>query len=243
VSLNIFRIHHKLDKENRLHFRLKRILGFRPIRLEFYKTAFIPRSSSLVFKDGTIINNERLEYLGDAVFDAIIADYLYKKFPGKKEGFLTTMRSKIVNGNTLGQLAQEIGLDEFIKMPPKKNNTSKTVFGDSFEAFIGAIYCDRGYNFTKKFVYKKILNKLIDIEELIIKEINYKSKIIEWGQKNKKEVLFDTSPKNEEMDANPKFITVLKIDEQEISRGFGGSKKVAEQNASEVALKKLLHSF
>ncbi|NOZ45592.1 MAG: ribonuclease III, partial [Chlorobi bacterium] len=174
-------------KENHIYFALKKILGFRPIHLEYYNTAFIPRSSTITYKDGTIINNERLEYLGDAIFDAVIADYLFHEYPHKNEGFLTTMRSKIVNGDNLSKLALQIGLDNFLQFPANKNNTSKSIYEDAFEAFIGAVYCDKGYNKTKAFIRNKILKKYINLKELLLTENNYKSRIIEWGQKFKKE--------------------------------------------------------
>ena len=199
MFLKIFRNFNRLKENNQLSFELKKILGFRPLHIDFYKTAFIPRSSSHVYNDGTIINNERLEYLGDAIFDAIIADYLYKKFPGQNEGFLTTMRSKIVNGENLGHLAIKIGLEELLPLPPNKNNTSKNIYGDAFEAFIGAVYYDKGYNKTKKFVRKKIIDKYINLDELQFVEHNYKSRIIEWGQKNKKEIYFDTFKEDPEI--------------------------------------------
>jgi len=216
--------------------KLRSILGFRPIKLSYYKTALIPRSSSVVYNDGTIINNERLEYLGDAIFDAIIADYLYKKFPDQNEGFLTTMRSKIVNGENLKKLAIKIGLEDLLHFPQNKNNTSKSIYGDAFEALIGAVYCDKGYNKTKKFVRKKIIFKQINLDELQTIENNYKSRIIEWGQKHRKEISFDTFAEDQETDYNPVFTSVLKIEDQQAGIGKGASKKIAEQKAAELAL-------
>jgi len=236
VFLKIFRKLNNLKEDKKLSFVLRKILGYRPLRIDYYKIAFIPRSSSIVYHDGTIVNNERLEYLGDAIFDAIIADFLYNEFPGQNEGFLTTMRSKIVNGEHLGKLAVKIGLDDLLHFPPNKNNTSKSIYGDAFEALIGAVYCDKGYNKTKRFVRKKIINKHIDLKELRSAEFNYKSRVIEWGQKNKKEILFDTFPENAELELNPVFVSVLKVDSEELGIGKGPSKKIAEQKAAEKAL-------
>lgn len=239
MSLINLRVFSRLNENNFHYFHLRKILGFRPVRIEYYKTAFIPRSSTITYKDGTIINNERLEYLGDAIFDAIIADYLYREFPEKEEGFLTTMRSKIVNGENLGKLALQLGIDKFLQFPPNKNNASKNIYGDAFEALIGAVYCDKGYNKTKSFVRKKIINKYIDLNDLLSKENNYKSRIIEWGQKNKKEISFDTFPENPDTDISPVFISVLKIEAKEAGVGKGSSKKLAEQKAAEIALQNI----
>ncbi len=236
MFLKVFRIFYRLKEDNQLYFRLKKILGFRPVHIEYYKTAFIPRSSTITYNDGTFINNERLEYLGDAIFDAIIADYLYKKFPGKDEGFLTTMRSKIVNGENLSKLALKLGVENFIQLPPKKNNTSKNIYGDAFEALIGAVYCDKGYDKTKNFVRKKIIDKYINLDELLAIETNYKSKIIEWGQKFKKDISFDTYPENPDVELSLVFVSVLKIEDEEAGIGKGPSKKIAEQKAAEIAL-------
>jgi len=239
VSLQLFGKFNQLNENKKLSFKLQKILGFRPLRIDYYRIAFIPRSSSIIYHDGSIVNNERLEYLGDAVFDAIIADYLYKTFPGQNEGFLTTMRSKIVNGEYLKKLAIQIGLEEFLQMPPNKNNTSKSIYGDAFEAFIGAVYCDKGYNKTKKFVRKRIIDKHINLDKLQLVENNYKSRIIEWGQKNKKEINFDTYAEEHETEYNPVFVSILKIDEDEAGVGKGPSKKIAEQKAAEIALQQI----
>ncbi|MFC2086179.1 ribonuclease III [Bacteroidota bacterium] len=239
MSLKKLSIFSRFKEDNFNYRQLRKILGFRPVRIEYFKTAFIPRSSTITYKDGSLINNERLEYLGDAIFDAIIADFLFQKFPGKDEGFLTTMRSKIVNGENLRKLALQLGIDKFLQFPLNKNNTSKNIYGDAFEALIGAVYCDRGYNKTKSFVRKKIINKYINLNALLSKENNYKSKIIEWGQKNRKEISFDTYPENPDEDISPVFVSVLKIENIEAGTGKGASKKLAEQKAAKIALQNI----
>lgn len=185
--------------------------------------------------DGMVINNERLEFLGDAILDAVVAEYLYLKFPEKTEGFLTQTRSKIVNGDALAQLAVRMGLDRFILSYANNFNTNKNILGDAFEALIGAIYLDHGYEAVKKFVFKQLIKKYIDINQLLITETNYKSRLIEWAQHEKKEVSFKTELTNDE-NLIPEFISLVLIENKVESKGFGLSKKEAEQDAAKQAL-------
>ena len=168
---------------------LKNIFGFRPKNLHLYKLAFRHKSAN---KDvnGIKINNERLEYLGDAVLSSIIADFLFKKFPYKGEGFLTEMRSKIVCRSNLEKLSRKLALDKLIESSPDIMSAAKSVRGDAFEAFIGAMYLDKGYKFTRKIIIKRVINIHIDIDDLELTETNFKSRLIEWAQKEKKEVDF-----------------------------------------------------
>lgn len=217
---------------------LKKITGLYPRNEELYKLAFIHKSASLKQHDGIVINNERLEYLGDAILDAVVAEYLYIKFPDKKEGFLTQTRSKIVNGAYLGQLATQLGIDKFIISHAQNYYSNKHILGDAFEAFIGAIYLDHGYQAVRKFLYRQLLKKHIDITKILKTETNYKSKLIEWAQKDKKEVIFKTTQEDTES-LVPEFISMVSIDDEEIGRGKGLSKKEAEQNAACATLKNL----
>ncbi len=186
---------------------------------------------------GLIINNERLEFLGDAILDAVVAEYLYLKFPDKKEGFLTQNRSKIVNGDNLGELAMKLGLDNLVISYASNYTRNKHILGDAFEALIGAMYLDHGYKAVKKFVFKQLLNKHIDLTKVVKTESNFKSRLIEWAQKEKKELFFDTRPEGNS--AVPEFISEVKIGEEIIASGAGLSKKEAEQNAAKKALKEL----
>ncbi|MDZ7742533.1 MAG: ribonuclease III domain-containing protein [Bacteroidota bacterium] len=136
---------------------------------------------------GVRLSNERLEYLGDAVLSSAIADYLFKKFPYKDEGFLTEMRSKIVNRAQLNKLSKKLGLDRFLESENDSKNLCKSINGDAFEALIGAMYLDRGYNFTRRIIIKRIINLHLDIDEIEKLENNYKSKLIEWSQKEKRD--------------------------------------------------------
>ena len=215
---------------------LKETTGFSPIKLRLYDLAFIHRSASSPDLLGQPINNERLEYLGDAVLGAIVAEYLYNRFPRKDEGFLTQMRSRIVNRSFLTQLTFKLGLNRFINSNTNSVNDSSHIYGDVFEAFIGALYLDTGYQGAKQFVIKKVLNVHVDIEQLERSDNNYKSQLIEWGQKNKRVVDFDTRENRETGHNNLPFISIIRIDGQIVGKGEGYSKKEAQQNSACKAL-------
>jgi ribonuclease-3 len=190
--------------------------------------------------DGQLINNERLEFLGDAILDAVVAEYLYNKFPYEDEGFLTQTRAKIVNGDFLGQLAIQIGLNNFIISHAHNYNSNKHILGDAFEAFIGAIYLDHGYKAVRKFLLKKLLKKYIDLNQILTTENNYKSQLVEWIQKNKKEMIFNTELEDK-TNKYSKFISSVIVDDNIIASGKGSSKKEAEQEAAKHSLNELLN--
>ena len=226
------------SKDRDLLKSLREVLGFYPRNLQLYKIAFTHRSATHKI-NGKRINNERLEFLGDSILDAVISDFLYHKYPQEKEGFLTEMRSKIVNGEKLKELARLTKLNEFIVQKGLSKATGK-IHEDAFEALIGAIYLDIGYYKTFEFVKTKILEKFIDFDDLEDLNLNYKSQLIEWSQKIKKKVEFVS--KDDEN--NPKlFISIVIYDDMEIGKGYGHSKKEAEQNAAKNAIDYLLHSF
>ena len=218
---------------------LKATTGFSPLKLKLYDLAFIHRSASYANMLGQPVNNERLEYLGDAVLGTIVADYLYNRFPGRDEGFLTQMRSRIVNRSFLTQLTFKLGLNRFVNSNTNSVNDSSHIYGDVFEAFIGAIYLDTGYQGAKHFLIKKVLSLHVDIEELERSDNNYKSQLIEWGQKNKRDVEFDTHESNESGHHYLPFISVIRIDGQVVGTGEGYSKKEAQQNSACKALANL----
>jgi ribonuclease III len=215
---------------------IKNITGFSPLKLNLYDLAFIHKSATSVDILGNPINNERLEYLGDAVLGAIVADYLYNRFPGKDEGFLTQLRSRIVNRNFLTQLTFKMGLIKFVSSNTSTINETSHIYGDVFEAFIGAVYLDNGYKAAKRFVVKKILSEYVDIYEVERSNTNYKSQLIEWGQKNKKNVEFHTVSNPESGTNKSPFISEIFIDGEIAGRGEGFSKKEAQQNAAQTAL-------
>lgn len=221
------------SKKRAFYFSLVKILKFLPKRIENYRLAFIHRSASEKNKEGNTINNERLEYLGDAVLGSVIADYLYRKYPNEDEGFLTQTRSKIVNGQKLSNLAVLMKLDKLVKSRAQATLGKKNLYGDAFEALIGAIFLDIGYKRTEKFILKKIVGKHIDLEKLMLTDTNYKSQLLEWCQKQKKELEFytDEDPYNENY-----FISLVSIDKRTYSTGEGHSKKEAEQSASKATL-------
>lgn len=223
-------------KRRRISNQIHEILGFRLRNFKLYEIALIHKSASHRLPDGTFIHNERLEYLGDAILGAVVAEYLFSKFPEKDEGFLTEMRSKIVNRDTLNRLAIKIGLEQLIVSNVTDDN-SHNLKGDALEALIGAIFLDLGYKKTKKLLIKNIIKKHVNLNYLQKTETNFKSKIIEWSQKSKQEVLFESFEEvSEENRANPTFVSHLIILDKVIGTGKGNSKKEAEQKAAKQAL-------
>ena len=215
---------------------IKETIGFSPLKLKLYDLAFIHKSASSADLMGQPINNERLEYLGDAVLGAIVAEYLYNRYPHKDEGFLTQMRSRIVNRSFLTQLTFKLGLNHFVTSNTNSVNESSHIFGDVFEAFIGAIYLDNGYQGVKDFLIKKVLSIHVDLHELEKNDNNFKSQLIEWGQKNKREVEFDTRENTDTGNNKLPFISIIRIDGQIVGKGEGYSKKEAQQNSACKAL-------
>lgn len=218
---------------------IKATTGFSPLKFRLYDLAFVHRSVPSSDILGQPINNERLEYLGDAVLGAIVAEYLYNRFPRKDEGFLTQMRSKIVNRSFLTQLSFKLGLHHFINSNTNTVNESSHIFGDVFEALIGAIYLDIGYHGAKKFIFKKVLSKHVDIHVLEKFDNNYKSQLIEWGQKFKRSVEFDTHENPQNSRDKMPFTSIIKVDGQIVGQGDGYSKKEAQQNSACRALENL----
>jgi len=223
-------------KDRKFYFSLVKILGFLPGNRQLYEIAFIHRSASTTCKNGHIINNERLEYLGDAILDAIIADYLYAYFPEKDEGFLTQLRSKIVKRKQLNKLAFKLGISSFLVSKTNSEQSSINLLGNAFEALIGAIYLDKGYKRTKRFVTVKILGKYLDVERLARKESDFKSRIIEWAQKNKQEISFVSHEEPRPGSHESYFSSQVMLVDRKLGSGSGHSKKDAEQRAAEEAL-------
>ncbi len=181
------------SKKNRaLITTVKQIAGYKPFRLELFRLVTQHSGIARKLPNGFKASNERLEYLGDAVLGAVVAEYLFKKYPFKDEGFLTEIRSRIVNRESLGQLARKIGINKLIQNNSKINRLNyKFIYGDMIEAFIGAIYLDRDYNYCRKFIIKKLLIPHFDLDQLIENNTNYKSILIEWAQKENKHIAFE----------------------------------------------------
>lgn len=170
-------------KDKRSYLCFYKILGFFPHNIQIYQQALLHKSTSIRSEKGRPLNNERLEFLGDAILDAIVGDIVYKHFDGRREGFLTNTRSKIVQRETLNKLAVEIGLDKLVKYSTRSSSHNSYMYGNAFEAFIGAIYLDQGYDRCKQFMEEKIFKNYIDLDKMSRKEVNFKSKLIEWSQK------------------------------------------------------------
>lgn len=226
-------------KDRESYFCFYRILGFYPRNIRLYEQALLHKSTAVRSEKGRPLNNERLEFLGDAILDAIVGDIVYQHFEGKREGFLTNTRSKIVQRETLNKLAVEIGLDKLIKYSTRSSSHNSYMYGNAFEAFIGAIYLDRGYECCKLFMQKKIIEPYIDLDKLSRKEVNFKSKLIEWSQKNKMEVSFELIEQFLDKENNPVFQTEVRIEGILGGAGTGYSKKESQQNAAQMALKKI----
>lgn len=227
-----------LDKR-KFGSRLKKLLGFSPGNLRLYEIAFIHRSASFTLPDGKKINNERLEYLGDAVLDAILSDYLFEKFPDASEGFMTKIRSRIVNREVLNQLAISMGINSILVSNINSAHPTRNLYGDALEALIGSIFLDKGFKKTKKLFIKKVFNKYLDLNVIVNTDTDFKSLVFEWVQKHKNKLIFTY---NEEYDFNQKksvFSTKLIIDKEELGEGHGSSKKEAEQEAASQALIRL----
>ena len=216
-----------------------KILNFYPYNITLYEQALLHKSSSIKLKDGRWINNERLEFLGDAILDAIVADIVFKEFEYKKEGFLTNMRSKIVQRETLNKLALDLGLDRLIKSSAKTGNHKTHMYGNALEALIGAIYLDQGYRIAKKFVHERLIVEHLNIETVAQQEVNFKSRLIEWSQKNKIPIEFRLIESFTDDNNNPIFYTAVDIYDLESGTGRGYSKKESQQKAAEEALDKI----
>lgn len=226
-------------KDRESYFCFYKILGFFPRNIRFYEQALLHKSTSIRSEKGRPLNNERLEFLGDAILDAIVGDIVYKHFEGRREGFLTNTRSKIVQRESLNKLAVEIGLDKLVKYSTRSSSHNSYMYGNAFEAFIGAIYLDQGYERCKQFMEKKILKNYIDLDKMSRKEVNFKSKLIEWSQKTKMEVSFELIEQFLDQDYNPMFHTEVRIESLSAGTGTGYSKKESQQNAAQMALKKI----
>ena len=225
-----------LSPEKEFTRKLKPVLGFTPARIGFFKQAFYHRSMN-VDNGNKSFNNERLEYLGDAILSTIVAEYLFKKYPGKDEGFLTKMRSKIVRRQTLNEIADKMGID-IILSEYSQGKMSNTMLGNALEAMVGALYLEFGYTKTSAYVVRQILMKYLDIHAIEQQNDNHKSIILEWSQKNGHEVEFVqlSKIKNDKRDF---FKMAVIVDGDKISEAEDFNKKSAEQKAAELAIVEL----
>jgi ribonuclease III len=234
--LNWIRINFSASRST--YKKFKRILGFYPKNIGLYELALIHKSASIRHSDGKLVNNERLEYLGDSILDAIISDYLFSLFPDKDEGFLSKVRSKLVKRKHLNVLAEKIGIQQLLVSNTDNCGEIKHIYGDAFEALIGAVYLDMGYEKTSAFISQQLIARHINIEEIINSESDYKSRIIEWAQKNHKDILFENEELYQESGKSPIFVSRVRVAYECLGEGRGSSKKEAEQNAAEDAYMK-----
>lgn len=234
---------HRRKENEPFYSFFKNILGFTPRRTEIYRTAFIHRSKSEETAQGRRINNERLEYLGDAVLSAIVAEFLYRKYPGKGEGFLTVLRSKIVSRANLNKLAHKIGLSQLIQYNKESQGIFKSIEGDAFEALVGAIYLEKGYRFTRKVLIERIIQVNMDIEALSEQDWNYKSMLLDWGQKERHKIAFEVEQVSSQSKKNAnrrEYEVLVKIDGNPAEKAIEYSIKAAEQLAAEKSYKKMV---
>lgn len=226
----------KKYSNQKLPVELQQLVGFRKGELQWYNLAFTHKSTLNKFERNVPgKSNERLEFLGDAILDSVVGDFLFNSFPNEDEGFLTQMRSRFVSRKHLSRIALEIKLDSFVKTNLGKNDSTDAIYGNAIEALIGAIYIDKGYKETAIFI-KKIMFSEKQVKELLTTSSDYKSKLLEWCQQEKKRLRFNTLS-----NGNRLFTAKLLIDETFIASGTAKTKKEAEQEASKVAFDLIPH--
>ena len=237
IIIDRIKLHFRKEKE--LFSSLYNIIGFYPRNIEYYKLALMHKSVSRRNAKGKPLNNERLEFLGDAILDAVVGDIVYRHFEGKREGFLTNTRSKLVQRDTLNKLADEMGLCRLIMSSGHSNSHNSYMGGNAFEALVGAIYLDRGYEACMQFMQKRILAQLINIDKVAYKEVNFKSKLIEWTQKNRVRMEFVLVEQNRDENSSPTFVYQVMLENIKAGTGKGFSKKESQQLASKETLQRL----
>ena len=225
-------------KNKEPYLSLYAILGFYPTNIALYEQAFIHRSINST-SNGKNYNNERLEFLGDAILDAIVADIVYKHFPTKTEGYLTNTRSKIVQRESLNHIALELGLDKKVTSLSYAAIHNKYLYGNALEALIGAVYLDKGYKCCSQFVQEKIINQYISLDKIAVQEVNFKSRLLEWGQKTKLNIVFELMETYTDGEGKPIFQTSVSLEGTLLGIGIGTTKKESQQLAAKKAIKKI----
>ncbi len=222
----------RFGSDREFYDAVREMIGITPGNIDVYKLALIHRSASVMLPDGSYANNERLEFLGDAVLEAIVSEFLFLEYPDLPEGTLTQMRSRIVSRASLDEIARSIGLDNYVISNFNRSHGHKYLFGNAMEALIGAIYLDKGYDFTNRLLIGHILCDNIDLAGMTNTDTDFKSRLIEWCQKSKREIRFRTGHDTGYSQQRPIFISTVIIDGIELGTGSGTSKKEAEQQAS-----------
>ena len=224
-------------KHRELYLSYYQVLGFFPKKIEYYNMALTHRSACVRGNSGEYINNERLEFLGDAVLGAITADIVYRRHLKRDEGFLTTLRSNIVKRETLNRIALDMGLDKVMRIAGGRNIYKDNIYGNAFEALVGAIYLDKGYEKCRIFI-QKVISAHMDLDKVLKKEINYKSKLQEACQRNKVEIVYNSSELNRNGNQYT-FRTELLLNDVLTATAIGSSKKDSQQNAAQMALQRI----
>ena len=224
-------------RDHSFYLEISQFLGYYPLSFDLYQRAF--RHKSISSKKGD--NNERLEFLGDSILDAIVADYLVETFPDQTEGFLTKLRARIVSRRTLNSLAEQLDLKQFVVASKNAKSGRTSLYGNALEALVGAIYLDCGYEVTRAY-FLHVLEKHIDLEDLCKTETDYKSRLLEWAQKEKVALKFKTKELPQTADGSYQFCAVVVKESIEEASATGTSKKRAEQKAAELFWNKMLNN-
>ena len=228
-------------KDKELYLFIHRVTGYYPCDIKPYQLAMIHRSKPLKLADGRWANNERLEFLGDAVLDNVVADFLYDTFPGKHEGFLTSTRAKIVQRESLNRIGNILHLDRHVHALTHSSSHNSYICGNALEALVGAVYLDQGYKRCRRFIINRLIKKHFDLNDLVKTDQNFKSRLIEWTQKYRVTIEYELVDSYCDADKNPVFRTAVILGGIYASDGVGYSKKESHQNASKTALERLQH--
>ncbi|MBP5375695.1 MAG: ribonuclease III [Bacteroidaceae bacterium] len=235
----IDRIKLPFRKDRELYRSLYEVIGFYPHDISYYKMALLHKSLAHRNAKGKPVNNERLEFLGDAILDAVVGDIVFRHFPGKREGFLTNTRSKLVQREMLNKLAQKLDIPQLVANNNHSSSHNSYMGGNAFEALVGAIYLDRGYKACMRFMQKRILSELVNIDRVAYKEVNFKSRLIEWSQKNRVTLEYKLLNEHKDDKSNPVFCYQVVLEGVEGSFANGYSKKESQQQASRLMLERL----
>jgi ribonuclease-3 len=226
-------------KDKELYVCIHSITGYYPRDIKLYQLAMIHRSKPVKMPDGRWANNERLEFLGDAVLDNVVADFLYKTYPNKHEGFLTSTRAKIVQRESLNRIGNILHLDNHVQAMMHSSSHNSYICGNALEALVGAVYLDQGYKRCRKFIIERLVKKHFDLNDLVKTEQNFKSRLIEWTQKYRVTIEFELVDSYTDQDKNPVFRTAVILGGIYASDAVGYSKKESHQSASKKALERL----
>lgn len=226
-------------KDKELYVFIHRVTGRYPRNINLYKVAMAHRSHPVMSTDGHYKNNERLEFLGDAVLNSVVADFLYKTYPNKREGFLTSMRSRIVQRDSLNRIGTSLHLDSHVHVSTHGSSHNNYIWGNSLEALVGAFYLDHGYQRCRKFIINRLIKKHFDMKALVRNDQNYKSRLLEWAQKNRINVEYRLVDSYTDSDKNPVFRTAVLLGGIHAGEATGYSKKASHQTASRIVLERL----